>query len=144
MNPADFFNIVCEDKMSNKRIAFQSGSFLLFGHNAQLPEAEAPEIEIERVAISALSKPKIMMKLSQLNINVSTVYPLSITRLDSPQKNTRSDRTRGQRDDGGQGPPGDISQAQLNSAISGTSGEHQRRSTLDTGFADPDMEGTLE
>lgn len=77
MNPADFSRILCvRTKMSNKRIAFQSGSFLLFGHNAQLPEAGTPEIEIERVAISALSKPKIMMELSQLNINVSTVYPL--------------------------------------------------------------------
>jgi len=77
MNPADFSRILCvKTKMSNKRIAFQAGSFLLFGHDAQLPEAGSPEIEIERVAISASSKRKIMKELSQLNINVSTVYPL--------------------------------------------------------------------
>jgi hypothetical protein len=42
--------------------------------------------------------------------------------------------------DGSQGPPGDISQAQLDSAISGTSANTNGVSTLDTGFADPDME----
>ncbi|MDH4453590.1 MAG: hypothetical protein QE570_10480 [Verrucomicrobiota bacterium] len=42
--------------------------------------------------------------------------------------------------DGSQGPPGEISQAQLNSAISGTSANTNSVSTLDTGFADPDME----
>ena len=42
--------------------------------------------------------------------------------------------------DGSQGPPGDISQAQLDNAISGTSANTNGVSTLDTGFADPDME----
>jgi hypothetical protein len=42
--------------------------------------------------------------------------------------------------DGAQGPPGEISQAQLNSAISGTSNNTNAVSTLDNGFADPDME----
>jgi hypothetical protein len=42
--------------------------------------------------------------------------------------------------DGSQGPPGEISQAQLNSAISGTSNNTNAVSTLDNGFADPDME----
>ena len=42
--------------------------------------------------------------------------------------------------DGAQGPPGEITQAQLNSAISGTSNNTNGVSTLDTGFADPDME----
>ena len=42
--------------------------------------------------------------------------------------------------DGSQGPPGEISQAQLDSAISGTSANTNSVSTLDTGFADPDME----
>ena len=46
--------------------------------------------------------------------------------------------------DGSQGPPGDISQAQLDSAISsaisGTSANTNSVSTLDSTFADPDME----
>ncbi len=42
--------------------------------------------------------------------------------------------------DGSQGPPGEISQAQLDSAISGTSSNTNSVSTLDTAFADPEME----
>ena len=42
--------------------------------------------------------------------------------------------------DGSQGPPGEISQAQLDSAISGTSANTNGVSTMDTAFADPDME----
>lgn len=42
--------------------------------------------------------------------------------------------------DGSQGLPGEISQAQLDSAISGTSANTNGVSTLDTAFADPDME----
>lgn len=49
-----------------------------------------------------------------------------------------SDGTSGS--DGSQGPPGEISQAQLDSAISGTSANTNGVSTLDTAFADPDME----
>ena len=39
--------------------------------------------------------------------------------------------------DGAQGPPGEVSQAQLNSA---TSNNTNGVSTLDSAFADPDME----
>jgi Collagen triple helix repeat (20 copies) len=42
--------------------------------------------------------------------------------------------------DGAQGPPGEVSNAQLNNAISGTSSNTNGVSTLDSGFADPDME----
>ncbi len=49
-----------------------------------------------------------------------------------------SDGTNGS--DGSQGPPGEISQAQLDTAISGTSNNTNSVSTLDNGFADPDME----
>ena len=41
---------------------------------------------------------------------------------------------------GPQGPPGEVSLMQLNSAINGTSANTNGVSTLDTGFADPDME----
>jgi hypothetical protein len=40
--------------------------------------------------------------------------------------------------DGSQGPPGEISQALLDSAISGTSANTNGVSTLDSSFADPD------
>ena len=42
--------------------------------------------------------------------------------------------------DGAQGPPGEVSQAQLDSAIAGTSSNTNNVNTLDTPFADPDME----
>jgi len=38
------------------------------------------------------------------------------------------------------GSPGEITQAQLNSAISGTSNNTNGVSTLDNAFADPDMD----
>jgi hypothetical protein len=41
---------------------------------------------------------------------------------------------------GSDGAPGEVSNAQLNSAINGTSNNTNAVSTLDTGFADPDME----
>jgi hypothetical protein len=52
-----------------------------------------------------------------------------------PRGNDGSNGTNGS--DGAQGPPGEITQAQLNSA---TSNNTNGVSTLDTGFADPDME----
>lgn len=55
-----------------------------------------------------------------------------------PRGNDGSNGTNGS--DGAQGPPGEITQAQLNSAIAGTSNNTNGVSTLDTAFADPDME----
>lgn len=75
--PSDLNTILCvRPKLSNTRIAFQSGSFLLFGLNAELDEAGTPDIGIERVSISRASKKKILTELSLLNINQSSVYPL--------------------------------------------------------------------
>lgn len=51
---------------------------------------------------------------------------------DIPQGNDGSE--------GAQGPPGEISQTQLDDAIAGTSANTNNVSTLDTPFADPDME----
>jgi hypothetical protein len=49
-----------------------------------------------------------------------------------------SDGTNGS--DGAQGAPGEVTQAQLDTAINGTSANTNGVSTLDTPFADPDME----
>ena len=74
--PSDMGKIVCvRPKMSNLRIASQSGAFLLFGINAELPETGTAEFEIERVAISAKAKQKIRSELESLNIHRGTVYP---------------------------------------------------------------------
>jgi hypothetical protein len=75
--PPDLRAILCvRSKMSNTRITFQSGSFLIFGLDAVLDEAGTADIAIERVSISAGSKAKILDELSSLNINQSSVYPL--------------------------------------------------------------------
>ncbi|WP_461527242.1 FRG domain-containing protein [Prosthecobacter sp.] len=75
--PSDLRSIVCvRSKLSNQRIAFQSGSFLIFGLGAVLDEDGTVDIGIQRVAVSARHKDKIMKELSSLNINESTVYPL--------------------------------------------------------------------
>jgi hypothetical protein len=42
--------------------------------------------------------------------------------------------------DGAQGPPGEVSQAQLDSAIASTSANTNAVDTLDTPFTDPDLE----
>lgn len=52
-----------------------------------------------------------------------------------------NDGIQGQQgNDGPQGPPGEVTGAQLNSAISGTSNNTNSVATLDTPFADADME----
>ncbi len=49
-------------------------------------------------------------------------------------------QTGGTGDQGIQGPPGEVTLSQLSNAISGTSNNTNGISTLDTGFADPDMD----
>lgn len=74
--PADMNKIVCvRPRMSNLRIASQSGAFLLFGINAELPEEGNDDFQIDRVAISAGAKKKICTELESLNIHRGTVYP---------------------------------------------------------------------
>ncbi len=74
--PKDMEKIVCvRPRMSNLRIASQSGAFLLFGIGAEMPESGTDEFQIERVAISAKAKGKIRSELESLNIHRGTVYP---------------------------------------------------------------------
>ncbi|MCW5641528.1 MAG: FRG domain-containing protein [Rhodoferax sp.] len=72
--PSDLQSVLCiKGKRNNSRITFQSGAFLLFGHDAVLSETGTPEIGVKRIAIT--SKEKILGELDQLNINESTVFP---------------------------------------------------------------------
>jgi len=74
--PSDMKKIICvRPRMSNLRIASQSGAFLLFGIDAELPEEGNENLQIERVAISAKAKTKICSELEALNIHRGTVYP---------------------------------------------------------------------
>ncbi|MET2831971.1 hypothetical protein [Mesorhizobium shangrilense] len=72
--PDDLGSIICvKAKRTNTRIKSQSGAFLLFGHEAALPDAGQDDIEISRVTIK--NKAHILNQLDRININATTVYP---------------------------------------------------------------------
>lgn len=74
IDPDQLGSIVCvKAKQTNTRIKSQSGAFLLFGHEANLPEMGQEGIEIERIIIK--NKAKILDQLSSININATIVYP---------------------------------------------------------------------
>lgn len=74
LEPKDLRSIICvKGKRTNSRIAFQSGAFLLFGHDATLNEGGTPEISVQRIAVT--NKETVLRQLDQLNINESTVFP---------------------------------------------------------------------
>lgn len=72
--PDDLRSIICvKAKRTNTRIKSQSGAFLLFGHEAALPDAGQDGIEVSRVTIQ--NKQTILEQLDRININATTVYP---------------------------------------------------------------------
>lgn len=72
--PDDLGSIVCvKAKRTNTRIKSQSGAFLLFGHEAALPESGQEGIDIARITIT--NKQHILNQLDSININATTVYP---------------------------------------------------------------------
>lgn len=74
INPETLQSVICvKGKHTNNRISFQSGAFLLFGHDATLAEEGSQEISVQRIGIS--NKVEILKQLDQLNINERTVYP---------------------------------------------------------------------
>lgn len=74
MNPFDLGRILfVRGKISNTRIASQSGAFLLFGMDAALQESGDSEVSVRRIRVT--NKKHIMGQLSILNIHASTIYP---------------------------------------------------------------------
>ncbi len=74
IDPRHLRSVVCvKGKHTNNRIAFQSGAFLLFGHDATLDESGTPEIAVQRIAV--VNKRSVIKQLDELNINESTVFP---------------------------------------------------------------------
>lgn len=72
--PNDLGSIICvKAKRTNSRIKSQSGAFMLFGHEASLPDAGQDGIEISRITIK--NKANILKQLDRININATTVYP---------------------------------------------------------------------
>lgn len=74
IDPEDLGSIVCvKAKRTNTRIKSQAGAFLLFGHEAMLPEFGQEKIEISRITIK--NKRHILNQLNAININATSVYP---------------------------------------------------------------------
>lgn len=74
IQPSHLGSIICvKAKQTNMRIKSQSGAFLLFGHDARMPETGQDGIEIDRITIT--NKAEILRQLDRLNINAKTVYP---------------------------------------------------------------------
>lgn len=74
IKPDDLGSIACvKAKYTNSRIKSQSGAFLLFGHEAALPDAGQDGLQISRITIQ--NKKSILAQLNRININATTVYP---------------------------------------------------------------------
>ncbi len=72
--PEDLSSIACvKAKRTNSRIKSQSGAFLLFGHEAALPDAGQDGIKISRILVQ--DKAAILAELDRINVNATTVYP---------------------------------------------------------------------
>lgn len=74
LNPRDLRSVICvKGKHTNSRIAFQSGAFLLFGHDASLDEDGTDDITVTRIPVG--NKEAVLKQLDRMNINDSTVFP---------------------------------------------------------------------
>ncbi|WP_267383108.1 FRG domain-containing protein [Sphingomonas sp. GC_Shp_2] len=72
--PGDLERIIfVKGRITNSRISSQAGAFLLFGHNAILPETGHSSLNIRRVTVR--NKRNILDQLARLNIRSSTIYP---------------------------------------------------------------------
>lgn len=72
--PTDMNSVLCvKAKQTNSRIRSQSGAFLLFGHEATLPDTGSDDIDVARITIR--KKAHILEQLDQLNVNARTAYP---------------------------------------------------------------------
>lgn len=60
-------------KVANSRISSQSGAFLLFGHDAVLPDTGYSNLNVKNITVC--NKKEILKQLELLNIKASTIYP---------------------------------------------------------------------
>lgn len=74
IDPSHLGSVLCvKAKRTNNRIKSQTGAFLLFGHEAKLPEGGTEAIRIFRITVT--NKRGILKQLDSININATTVYP---------------------------------------------------------------------
>lgn len=75
IEPSDIDRVLCvKGRHSHERVTAQSGAFLLFGHNAVLPEEGNSEIAVRRVGIAEGCKDQILRQLDTLAINKGTAF----------------------------------------------------------------------
>lgn len=60
-------------RVANSRISSQSGAFLLFGHDAVLPDTGYSDLDVKNITVC--NKKEILKQLELLNIKASTIYP---------------------------------------------------------------------
>lgn len=75
MDPTDIDRVLCvRGRHSHDRVTAQSGAFLLFGRNAELPEAGGAGISVRRIKVADGCKGDIIKQLDTLAINEGTAF----------------------------------------------------------------------
>lgn len=75
IDPADIDRVLCvRGRHSHDRVTAQSGAFLLFGRNAELPETGGADISIRRIKVADGCKGDIIKQLDTLAINEGTAF----------------------------------------------------------------------
>jgi hypothetical protein len=75
IDPADIDRVLCvRGRHSHDRVTAQSGAFLLFGRNAELPEEGGADISIRRIKVADGYKGEIIKQLDTLAINEGTAF----------------------------------------------------------------------
>ena len=75
IDPADIDRVLCvRGRHSHDRVTAQSGAFLLFGRNAELPEAGGADISIRRIKVADGCKGDIIKQLNTLAINEGAAF----------------------------------------------------------------------
>ena len=75
IDPADIDRVLCvRGRHSHDRVTAQSGAFLLFGRNAELPEAGGADISVRRIKVADGCKSDIIKQLDTLAINEGTAF----------------------------------------------------------------------
>lgn len=75
IDPADIDRVLCvRGRHSHERVTAQSGAFLLFGRDAELPETGGADISIRRIKVEDGCKGDIIKQLDTLAINEGTAF----------------------------------------------------------------------
>ena len=62
-------------KLNNRRIIAQTGAFLLFGIEDEMPVDGTLDIKVRRITIDADRKKSILLDLDKISVNERTLFP---------------------------------------------------------------------